>query len=237
MEPDHALQAAVDNLYLSFEAYPLHPDTGACSCCHNPIEEQRLHQKPLRKLTAKDLEKYAFGALLTWGDVEDFKHFLPRIFELAILHHDTFIDPQVICAKLRYGDWRSWPLAEQQSIESFLQVLWNFLLETEPQPATSGWLIEDWLCGFAQAGNSPASYLHRLLRAETDNARLNLAAFIAETDFTNPIPSDGYWGEVKDFYGEVVEWVRSDAVKTKVRKIADDFPQHGFVEQAYISLP
>jgi hypothetical protein len=79
--------------------------------------------------------------------------------------------------------------------------------------------------------------LHTLLRAETDNARLNLAAFIAETDFTNPVPSDGYWAEVKDFYSEVVEWVRSDAVKTKVRKIADDFPQYDFVEQTYISLP
>jgi hypothetical protein len=214
MEPDLALKVAVDNLYVTFEPYPLHPDTGPCSCCHNPIEEQKLHGKPLRNLTEKDLEKYAFDALLTWGDVEDFKHFLPRIFELAVLHHDTdtFVDPEVICRKLRYGDWRSWPEPEQQSIDNFLQILWSSLLKIEPQPFC-GWLIEDWLCGFAQAGNSPAPYLHTLLTVETDNERINLAAFIADTDFTNPVPSDGYWNEVRDFYDEVVEWVRSGAVK------------------------
>ena len=37
--------------------------------------------------------------------------------------------------------------------------------------------IEDWLCGIAQAEAQLSPYLGKWLATETDNARLNLAAF------------------------------------------------------------
>jgi hypothetical protein len=98
--------------------------------------------------------------------------------------------------------------------------------------------IEDWLCGIAQAEAQLSLYLDTWLVAETDNARLNLAAFIADTDFVKPSRhSVNYWSERTEQFDEVAAWVRSEAVKTKMAGIAADFAQYGFVEQAYISLP
>jgi hypothetical protein len=175
MEPDLALKVAVDNLYVTFEPYPLHPDTGPCSCCHNPIDEQKLHGKPLRNLTIKDLEKYAFDALLTWGDVKDFKHFLPRIFELAVLHHDTdtFVDPEVICGKLRYGDWRSWPEPEQQSIDNFLQILWSSLLKSNLNLFAAGLLKTGFVVLLKPVIRQPHIYTRCLLSRQTTNASIS----------------------------------------------------------------
>jgi len=73
---------------------------------------------------------------------------------------------------------------------------------------------------------------------ETENARLNLAGFIAGTDFANPKRyASAYWGERAELFDEVAAWVRSAVVKVKMTTIAAEYPQYNFVERAYISLP
>src|SRR5438128_4456433 len=193
MQETSELRTVIESLYEIFATYPLRADTNACACCHSAYDAQRLHMKPLRKLNADDLRQYAGDALFVWGEVDDFKHFLPRIFELEVGHGTSFVDPQVAFGKLNYGEWRRWSDAEQRSIERFLKALWDGVLETEP-PEFNGMEIEDWLCGIAQAETRLSPYLGKWLEAETDNARLNLAAFIAHTDFAKPNrrPSD-YW--------------------------------------------
>src|SRR5438093_641899 len=95
---------AVAALYSAFAHYHLRPDTESCRHCRPEEAERRLHSRPLTQLTARDLDDYAFSALLTWGDVEDFKHFLPRLFEL--LTFDVLeTDPEVLLSKLRYAGW------------------------------------------------------------------------------------------------------------------------------------
>jgi hypothetical protein len=44
--------------------------------------------------------------MTTWGNVDDFKHFLPRILELCI-DHDLGIHPFGIFGKLKYGNGKS----------------------------------------------------------------------------------------------------------------------------------
>ncbi len=237
MQETTDLRAAIEKLYDIFAAYPLRADTNACACCHSAYDEQRLHLKPLRKLSADDLRQYAGDALFVWGEVDDFKHFLPRIFELEVAHGDSFVDPQAAFGKLNHGDWWKWPDAEQRSIEHFLIVVWGCVLEAEPHEFY-GMEIEDWLCGIAQAETQLSPYLAKWLAAETENARLNLAAFIAHTHFAMPNqhPND-YWNDRPELFDEVAAWVRSEAVKVKMSKIAAEYPQYGFVETAYISLP
>lgn len=46
-------------------------------------DKAALHSKKLRELENKEICGYAFSAITTWGDLNDFKHYLPRIFELA----------------------------------------------------------------------------------------------------------------------------------------------------------
>jgi hypothetical protein len=237
MEETTQLRAAIENLYTTFEGYPLRDDTNACDCCHSPEDEKRLHRKSLRKLEIRDLRLYAADALFVWGDVTDFRHFLPRIFELAVAHEDAFEITSIIFNKLYRGDWRSWPDAEQRSIERFFDALWARVLEEEPREFC-GDEIEDWLCGFAQAVTRLSPYLDTWIALESKNALLNLARFIADTYFANPSHrSGGFWQGRDDLFNEVLAWVQSDIVRKKMAIIAVRYPEYGFVERAYTSLP
>jgi hypothetical protein len=237
VEQTAELRTAIENLYATFASYPLRRDTNACTCCHSPEDEKRLHKNSLRELRAEDLELYATDALFVWGDVDDFKHFLPRIFELAAKYGEEFADQPIIFNKLYHGEWRYWPDAEQSAVEHFFRALWTCLLNQEPRDHF-GDEIEDWLCGIAQAAFCLSPYLDAWLALETENARLNLARFIAETDFLLPNHhATAFWGERAELFSEVAAWVRGGAVKARMSVIASEYPQYDFVERAFTSLP
>jgi hypothetical protein len=231
------LRTAIENLYATFASYPLRNDTNACTCCHSPEDEKGLHKTSLRELKANDLELYATDALFVWGNVDDFRHFLPRIFELAVKYGQEFVDQSIVFNKLYHGEWRCWPEAEQSGVEHFFRALWACFLNQEPHDYL-GDEIEDWLCGIAQAVSDLSPYLVAWLALETENARLNLARFIAETDFLNPsYHATAFWGERAELFGEVTAWVRGDAVRARMSAIASEYSQYDFVERAFTSLP
>jgi len=236
MEGTTGLRVAIEGLYSAFATYALRGDTNACACCQATEDEKQLHRKQLREIGSDDLQQYANDALLVWGDVSDFKHFLPRIFELTVAHGAEFADPQVVCKKLYHGEWRYWPGTEQRAVERFFDVLWNCALESQPQES-NGEEIEGWLCGIAQAASRLSPFLNLWLTNGTENAALNLAGFIAYTDFANPrCHASGYWADRTELFDEVVAWLRSDEVKAKMTGIASKFPQYDFVERAYLSF-
>src|SRR6267154_2549876 len=68
-----SFRLTIENLYATFESYPLRDDTNACPCCHNPEDEERLRRTSLRKLNPRDLEKYVTDALFVWGDENGFQ--------------------------------------------------------------------------------------------------------------------------------------------------------------------
>lgn len=151
-----AFQDAVERLYTVFSKYPLRPDTEPCPCCHNPEDELRLHRKPLAELEADDLYHYAWSALWTWGTDEDFKHFLPRLFQLVAEEVIfRFVDIPVLFKKLNVADWREWPADEQESIENYFIALWRYLL-VSPEIDVD---IDDILCGIAHPIDDLTPYL------------------------------------------------------------------------------
>ena len=236
MEESPELRAAIEDLYATFASYPLRADTNPCPCCHRSYDEERLHRRPLRKLGIEDLQQYATDALLVWGNEADFKHFLPRIFELEVAHGDEFVDPQVAMSKLTEAEWRYWPEPEQRSVERLLKLIWLCVITTEPHPL-SGLEMNDWLSGIAQAESDISQYLETWLATQGENTRLNLAAFIAQTEFAQPNShADAYWGGRDELFQEVKHWVRSDSVKSEVATIAAEHPEYDFVERAYILL-
>jgi hypothetical protein len=235
MKETAQLRASIDALYRTFAEYPLRADTNACLCCHSSSDEKRLHLKPLQNLSAGDLRQYANDALFVWGDIDDFKHFLPRIFELLVAQGDSFVDPQVALGKLYLSSWQSWADLEQRCLRGFLKTLWDCVLDTEPSEPY-GMEVEGWLCALAQFEPQLSAYLKAWLATETDNARLNLAAFIDYFGVAGQQPS-GYWSDRVELFDEVTTWIRSEAVKVSMTKVAADYPQHGFVERAFTSLP
>src|SRR4051812_3921753 len=124
------LNQSVAGLYGAFAGYPLRSHIESCPCCRGPKETRHLHTKPLRELTAHDLELYAFRAMTTVGDVDDFRHFLPRILEL--LPHDFPVDKEVVLSKLKYAGWAQWPPAERAAVKRFLVDLWAWARHNAP---------------------------------------------------------------------------------------------------------
>jgi len=237
MDKSAKLHEAVENLYAVFAAYPLRDNTEPFPCCHSSHDEQRIHAKPLRKLDADDLREFASDVLHVWGGVEDFKHFLPRIFELEILCGDEFVDPQVAFGKLRHSEWTTWPEVERHAIHHIFNVLWGSILDAAP-PEWHETQIEDWLCGIALAEGRVSPYLEDWLERKTDVADLNLASFITRTGFAsaNRQPT-AYWSDVPELFEQVSAWVRGGAVKTRIKMVADRHPECGFAERAYTYLP
>lgn len=85
---------------------------------------QRLRSKPLRQLSGDDLSKFSMKALTTWGDATEFRHYLPRMLDLAAGRPD-WTDIPTLFQKLLDANWRSWPEVEQQAVERYIAVLWS----------------------------------------------------------------------------------------------------------------
>lgn len=188
---------AIERLYSVFSAYP-HPRVlDGCPCCTSPQMAQPLVTKPLRALNGQDLEQYAFKALTTWGAVDDYKYFLPRIVELS-MSGELLWDIEMTLGKLAYGDFPSWSLREREAIEVLIVEAWADAVrrgEVEEADAL--------LCGAAQVMD-PAPLLdladrtdpefktaYRMTCSRPDKRRL----------------SNSYWDRDGERYKTVLDWV------------------------------
>lgn len=118
-------EIAKEKLYSTFSKYPFKSTIEGCPCCVSDSDKSALHSKQLRELEDEDISRYAFKAMTTWGDVNDYKHYLPRIFELSA-KRKLIVDTFVILGKLEYAKWKEWDKQEQESIIDFLKAWWVF---------------------------------------------------------------------------------------------------------------
>lgn len=117
------LKIAIERLYDTFSSYPFNEKMEGCPCCVSSTDKEKIHTKPLRQLDGDDLSRYAFKAITTWGNTNDFKHYLPRIFEL-LSTTDFIVDTFVVLGKLKYANWETWSTEEQKAINDFLMAWW-----------------------------------------------------------------------------------------------------------------
>jgi len=117
----------IENLYETFKKYKLNGKIDKCPCgCISNEEEQKLYSKSLKELEAEDIGLYCGKAMTTWGNEDDYKHFLPRIIE--IYKNDKWngwIDLDTIHSKLMYGNWKDWEIEEQKQINKFVEIDWQ----------------------------------------------------------------------------------------------------------------
>lgn len=118
------LDQAIEGLYATFARYPLAPHIHGCPHCALGSAERSLHRASLRELTVDDLGVFSFKAMTTFGSVDDFRHFLPRIAELL-----TFTglvgacDLCLLADKLAYGEWGAWPAPERGALSAWFRAL------------------------------------------------------------------------------------------------------------------
>ncbi|HEX4973343.1 MAG TPA: hypothetical protein VFV69_20050 [Steroidobacteraceae bacterium] len=188
---------AIERIYRVFSAYPHPRALDGCPCCTSRQVAQPLVTKPLRALDSQDLEQYAFKALTTWGTVEDYKYFLPRIIELTV-SGDLLWDIEMTLGKLAYGDFASWPLHERQAIEDFLLDAWTDAVRSNAVEEA-----DELLCGAARVmDTAPLLELadridpefrdtYRMTCSRHDKRRLR----------------NSYWDRDSERYKAVLDWV------------------------------
>jgi len=133
-------QEAISDIYEVFGQYQLTEKMHKCPCgCIPDEEEPKVYAKPLRELTDDDLHFYSSKAMTTWGDLEHFKHFLPRLFEIYYESNRTsFIDLWEIHCKLDYAEWKTWHEREVNAIANFVKTDWlDFINHTDHEPYLS----------------------------------------------------------------------------------------------------
>lgn len=123
-----ALSAAKEALYETFSRYPL-PAISSYSPYTTISEDdvRAIRSKPLRELSGDDLGKFSMKALTTWGDDNEFRHYLPRMLELVV-DEPNWTDIPTLLGKLSTAEWRAWPSEEQKVIENYVATLWESVL-------------------------------------------------------------------------------------------------------------
>src|SRR5450756_996906 len=99
---------AINSLYETFRRYPRPTEIKCCPCgCTEPDVAAHLLVTSLRNLRFLDLADYSFSAISTQGSVNDFRYFLPRLFQ-GIAEESYSYSEESLFHKLRYAKWATW---------------------------------------------------------------------------------------------------------------------------------
>jgi hypothetical protein len=205
-----SLPDAVEALHAVFGRHSASLLNGYPPCC-SAEHERFLASQPLRQLTADDLHEYAARAMTTVGSADDFKHFLPRLFELLAIDGEREFQVESLLGKLAYGQWNHWPQREHKAVESFLRALWKDLLSRHPYTMEADTL----LCGIGNAMDDLSPYLVEWAKHEHPAASLHLADFILANEISNhPRPPglrNPFWQGRETQGGQVLRWLLDPA--------------------------
>jgi hypothetical protein len=100
----------------------------------------------LDDITVGMVSRYAAKAISTWGTVDDYKYFLPRLLELATTkdgEQELGTSLEDIAAKLTYADWEKWPEIEQVVVLDFLTDGWRASLVRPPTEGSALSFLRD----------------------------------------------------------------------------------------------
>lgn len=175
-QSDVDLQAAIENAYTAFAKVPFPRRLDASPYRDGDGTLAALSAAPLRALSGEQIGPYAGWAITTVGSADDYRHFLPRIFELSVLDPTWLgIEPPIMADKLLRAQWRQWPSAQRSAVLDFFRAAFRWAIERHPDEYVQADL---WCCGLIILGDSPALTFERWQASVSPNAALNLASFI-----------------------------------------------------------
>lgn len=129
------LQKSIAVLYDTFAKYQS-MSTLEGSSIYEDLEEwkKELKSKNLMDLTATDLSRFAGKVILTWGDENDYKFYLPRILELSASYNTPY-DIWTVYSRLEDAKWKQWDRDEQEAINNFTLELWEHIVNDHHKEA------------------------------------------------------------------------------------------------------
>lgn len=213
------LAEAIETLYRVFSPYQLVAHVEGCPCCVSANDEARLHSKSLRNITATDLYRYAFKAMTTWGTTEDFKHFLPRLYELVSADESITdeMDAEVLFSKLAYAKWHRWSLQEQEAVRNYLDALWSFLLSLSPGVVS----LDNFVCAYGQVVDDLTPYLEAWINTTTIVSMRHYFDFLDwnEAELQKRRLGNAFWSGREEQMRQVVEWATSPETAKKMERM------------------
>lgn len=185
---------------------------------------QSLTSAPLRELGDKQIGPYCGWAITTVGDDRDYRHFLPRIFELSVTNPSWLgTEPPILAKKLELAHWRSWPSDQQASVLQFFHSAFLAALEKHPDEGIDA---SDWLCGLVTLGEPASRVMELWIASPAINAHLQMASFIIDQarDLSLWAKVSGpYWDEVSiDVGRELAVLLRADQTKRYLQAAVSD---------------
>ena len=189
-----------------------------CPCCFSADEEQALLAPvALRQLSVDVLRPYAFDVLLTVGDVDDFRYFLPRILEVACTVGFDGPDLESLSGRLVRARWLDWPAAEQVAVRDVLAALWATTLAVFPSEPD----VDTVLCAAGNAGEDLRPYLAAWMaefrRPATSAHLLDLLLYGARCTSAGWELTNAFWGGKAE---PVAAWLAGPEVR---HAVADAF--------------
>ncbi len=208
---EDAFSAALAGLYSTFAAPPPKEIFGCYHCLDQP-QRDLLLRTPLRELTNDDLSQYAFDLFSTVGGIEDFRYFLPRIFDLS--SSDISCGPaplELVVGALSRAEWDNWPEREREAIEVFL-LAWLDRWASERLVEIRWNEIDALLCGVARAGLDVTPYLWRLLEPENLLGLRELQALDGEVAARGSGP-ENFWEDSPENWRRLTDFLRLAGVR------------------------
>lgn len=224
------LQNAIEKLYEVFAKYPGNSAMQGSSNYDNlEMWNRELLSNQLKELSASDLSRFAGKAMTTWGDVNDYKHFLPRILELTA-EFNTPYEIWIVFDKLEYGHWNSWNESEIKAIHQYMLQLWACLIKEDPDK--TDFFFMDYFSSIAHFYPSFRNLLEVWQNNTDKNATLHLAKFIfnerANIFDKGVIP--GFHNK-REHIHELRSWLLSDKIITRLEEAFYKYEKESFAER------
>jgi hypothetical protein len=207
------LRKSISELYRVFQPYRLGDDFTGCNHCVDPRESEKLAKARLQDLTLGDLRRYAFKAMTTWGEVRHFKHFLPRLFELAADAPGDF-ELEILFGKLQYAKWEEWSPVERDCVDQYLRAFWMATICQSPADECDE-RVSTVLCALGNACTSVLPFLDAWIGEPGDVRAQQLAQFILvnyDDVVTRNRLANAYWGDHERSGADVIAWLKGSQV-------------------------
>lgn len=135
------MESTIKILYNTFKPYTIVGNLRdrSCPCCITNQEIKDLLSTPLSQINSKSIRPLMQSGGTTFGDITDYKHFLPRLLELLTELDSDLLFDFTCFEKLNYLKWRTWPIQEQDIIVLFFKTLW---VNTINNPNSTQYQIE-----------------------------------------------------------------------------------------------
>ena len=223
------LKHNIENLYKVFAKY------GATEMTGSPLYEdllkwnKELLSKPLRELDEDDLSRFTGKAMTTWGSVNDYKHFLPRIFELTAELRTPY-EIWIAFDKLTLAEWKNWPKEEQNVIHDYMIVLWENIVNDNSKKAE--WEFKDYFSSIAHFYPNFTDLLKIWTESDSKAGIKHLSEFIVneQTTLFDRKKISGFYDQ-KENAEEFINWILSDKILNKFQQKYFEFETEGFAEK------